>query len=82
MGKISNEQKAHNIVKEVSTIPNLFEYEAMTLCATKMAKWKDEQLEKLIEDTYTLRKKICRSETSFADCTELIKQLKLKMKGE
>lgn len=40
---MTNEKMAHNIVKEVSTIPNLLEYEAMTLCATKMAQWKDEQ---------------------------------------
>ena len=40
---MTNEEIAHNIVKEVSTIPNLLEYEAMTLCATKMAQYKDEQ---------------------------------------
>ena len=40
---ITKEQIAHNIVKEVSTLPNMLEYEAMTLCATKMAEWKDEQ---------------------------------------
>lgn len=42
----NDEKMAHNIVKEVSTIPNLLEYEAMTLCATKMAECKDEQYKK------------------------------------
>ena len=50
----TDEKIAHNIVKEVSTIPNLLEYEAMTLCATKMAQWKNEHFakekQKLIEN--------------------------------
>ena len=45
---MTNEKMAHNIVKEVSTLPNLLEYEAMTLCATKMAQWKDKQFEEML----------------------------------
>ena len=53
---MTNEKMAHNIVKEVSMIPNLLEYEAMTLCATKMAELKDEQhkqeKQQLIDEGY------------------------------
>lgn len=40
---MTNEQKAKEIVKNASYLPNLTEYEAMTFVATEMAKWKDEQ---------------------------------------
>lgn len=46
---MKDEQKAIEITKEVSLIPNLTEFEAMTLVARKMAKWKDEQLRGILE---------------------------------
>ena len=49
---MTNEEKAREIVKEVSTWPNLFEYEAMTSCAERAMKWKDEQF---AEEKYQLQ---------------------------
>lgn len=41
------QEVAHKIVKEVSMLPNLSEYEAMTLCATKALRFKNSKKQKL-----------------------------------
>jgi hypothetical protein len=48
-------------------------------CAMEMAKWKDEQFAKILDEAYEMRKEICRNNVSFADCTELIHRLRKKL---
>ena len=50
--------------------------------ALQMAKWKDEQFEKILDETYEMRKEICRSNVSFADLTEFVQQLRKKINKE
>lgn len=47
---MTNEEKAKEIVKNTSYLPNLTEYEAMTFVAMEMAKWKDKQIKKKLVD--------------------------------
>jgi hypothetical protein len=87
MKAISNKEKA----KEIANIYRDRMLQMNQICdndwlimelVNDVLEWKDEQIEKVLEDTYDLRKNVCRSDISFADSTEVIKQLKLKLKGE
>lgn len=44
--------------------------------AMQMHEWTKNELLFILDNSYELRKKVCRSELSFADCTELVKRLK------
>lgn len=62
-----------------TTIYRIKSQDAIYNIATEIAQWKDEQFNKILDETYEMRKEICRSNVSFADCTELIQRIRKKL---
>lgn len=77
MERMTNEKKA----KEVANVWKAygFHYATIYKIVLESLQWKDEQFAKILDETYEMRKEICRSNVSFADCTELIQRIRKKL---
>lgn len=70
-------QKAEELAVElIETIgASNHSHDAIVNILIKMSEYKDKRFEEVMDNTYEMRKNICRSELSFADSTALVKKI-------
>lgn len=76
---MTNEEKSKIIAHDIRN-KALGKYESAYQGAMAMAEFKDKLFEDILDASYEMRKDICRSNVSFADCTELIQKLRKQLK--